>query len=59
MRLVWIFKIFRVVAYFCCLDKIANIVVAWKEMLKNRINQKNSEKIRKFLENVANFLKKV
>ena len=27
-------------------------------MLKNRINQKNSEKIRKFPENVANFFEK-
>ena len=28
MRLVWSFTIFRVVAYFRCLEKIANIVVA-------------------------------
>ena len=28
MRLVWSFRIFRVVAYFRCLEKIANIVVA-------------------------------
>ena len=27
-------------------------------MLKNRISQKNSEKIRKFQENVANFFEK-
>ena len=58
MRLVWSFTIFRVVAYFRCLEKIANIVVAQKKMLKNRINQKNSEKSRKIPENVANFFEK-
>ena len=31
MRLVWSFTIFRVVAYFRCLEKIVNIVVASKK----------------------------